>query len=74
MTTVELFEVERYKISQIILLLSSQTGTVKNISNNSTVVITNWLTVTKYVKMTTVELFEIFCNGQPVRDDNSRII
>ena len=24
--------------------------------------------------MTTVELFEIFCNGQPVRDDNSRII
>jgi hypothetical protein len=24
--------------------------------------------------MTTVELFEIFCIGQPVRDDNSRII
>ena len=24
--------------------------------------------------MTTVELFDIFCNGQPVRNDNSRII
>ena len=24
--------------------------------------------------MTTVELLEIFCNGQLVRDDNSRII
>ena len=32
-----------------------------------------FVTVNQFV-VTTVELLEIFCNGQPVRDDNSRII